>query len=187
MFPSVWLLGVRMRRSRGPLVNGEQREPWTVKKGNEGPQWDANSVLKEFINYGLLHPPPLVCGPRWRTPAPGRRRSKRWWRARWVAAVSGSSCGRSSARRTWCSGLPVRSWRKRPTRLWLRRKSVRYTRTSSPSSLQKRWGFDEEENRLKPVEHNAQSCLVAIFWYFGRLEVKLDFSRCLVFLSLRSV
>lgn len=40
-FPSVWLLGVRMRRSRGPLVNAEQRDPWTVKKGNERPQQDA--------------------------------------------------------------------------------------------------------------------------------------------------
>lgn len=100
--------------------------------------------LNELSNADLLLFLLRVCGPRWRTPDPGRRRSKRWWRAQRVAAASGSSCGPSSARRTWCSGLPVRSWRRRPTRLWLRRKSVKFTRTSFPSSPQKRWGLDEE-------------------------------------------
>lgn len=145
--PSVWLLGVRMRLSRGLPVNTDQKEPWTVKKGNERPKQHAGSIWdgrNELSNADLLLFLPRVCGPRWRMPDPGRRRSKRWWRAQRVAAASGSSCGPSSARRTWCSGLPVRSWRRRPTRLWLRRKSVKFTRTSFPSSLQKRWVLDEE-------------------------------------------
>lgn len=145
--PSVWLFGARTRLSRGRPVNTDQREPWTVRKGNERSQQGAESiwdVLNEWSNSDLFLFLLRVCGPRSRTPAPGPRRSKRWWRAQRAAAASGSSCGRSSARRTWCSGSPVRSWRRRPTRLWLRRKSVRYTRTSSPSSLQKRCGFDEE-------------------------------------------
>lgn len=145
--PSVWLFGARMRLSRGPLVSTDQREPWTVKKGDEGSQQDAESIWDVLIEWGnsdfslFLLP---VCEPHWRTPAPGRHRSKRWWRVRRVAAASGSSCRPSSARRTWCSGWPARSWTRRPTRLWLRRKSVKYTRTSSPSSLPRRWGFDEE-------------------------------------------
>lgn len=147
--PSVWLLGARTRLSRGPLVNNDQREPWTVKKGKQGSQQDAESIWDvpdELSNPGLWLLLLRVCGPHLRTPAPGRHRSKGWWRAQRVVAASGISCGPSSARRTWCSGLPARIWRRRPTRLWLRRRSVKYTRTSSPSSLRKRWGFDEERS-----------------------------------------
>lgn len=163
--PPVWLLGARMRLSRGPPVNTDQKEPWTVKKGNERPQQHAGSIwdgLNELSNANLLLFLLRVCGPRWRTPDPGRRRSKRWWRARRVAAASGSSCGPSSARRTWCSGLPVRSWRRRPTRLWSRRKSVKFTRTSFPSSLQKRWGSDEEGS--------PQFCLTFQYFIHARLK-----------------
>lgn len=148
----VWLFGTRTRQYRGQQSSAGRREPLTVKTGNDRAPWPFQDTfqhnvpsLREFNNNEPTHPL-LFClsvwSPLWKTLAPGRCHLKGWWRVQRVAAASGSSCGQSSARRTWCSGSPARTSKRRPTRLWWRRKSVKSTRTSSRSFPRKRWATE---------------------------------------------
>lgn len=119
---------------------------------------------------------PSVRGRLWKRPAPGPRPLRRWWRARRGAAASGSSCGRSSARRTWCSGWPARSWRRKPIRPWSRRRFVKYTRISSPSFPRKRWAAHQSTADTPSSHTNCCVWIQFIFsfrWLWSKIHDKL--------------
>lgn len=104
----------------------------------------------------------LAPNPQWTRSGCGLSLSTSWWGTRQVAMFSGSSCGRSTARRTCCSGWPAKTSKRKSTRAPLRRKRAPSTRTTFPYCRQKRWvwmlGFERwstgrcRTQRLMPLK-----------------------------------
>lgn len=139
---SVWLLETKTKQYKGPRLRAGRTKPLIAKKG-EKQFSDTESVILLW-KFGDMPTHPLFFyfpaqSLLWKTLAPGRCHLKGWWKVQPGEAASGSSWEQSSARRTWCSGSPARSSKRRRTRLWWRRKSARSMRTSSPSFPLKRW------------------------------------------------
>lgn len=134
-----------MKPYKGLRLSPGRKETLIVKKGIT-PHKNHKQVWRIFvkIKHSWIFP---ARSPLWRTLAPGQCHLKGWWKAQLAEAASGSSWGQSSARRTWCSGSPAKSSKKRQTRLWWRRKSGKYMRTSSPFFPQKRWGLKKDKSR----------------------------------------
>lgn len=109
------------------------RELWTTAQS-----WNNKLTNKELTH----HVPTLGSSapdPQRKRPVCGLSLSTSWWGTLRVAMFFGSSCGRSTARRTCCSGWPAKTSRRKSTRAPLRTKRTPSTRTTFPYCRQKRY------------------------------------------------
>lgn len=104
---------------------------------------------------GLSTLPSSAPNPQWKRSSCGLSPSTSSWGTQRAEMFSGSSCARSTARRTCCSGWPVKTSNRKSTRASLRRKRAPSMKTTFPYYHQKRW------DRHCCLEHVTFKCYLA--------------------------